>query len=97
MTFTLYSVTAPNYFRYEYEINGLIGTFDDNHLPGLLELIIENYDNLIYKDLCSLEYYTDTIAKAMITPLYQNTYNTVDDLTSAITSALQTVLPEHFI
>lgn len=97
MTFTLYSVTAPNYFRYEYEINGLVGTFDDNSLPGLVEAIIENYNNLIYKDLCSLEYCTDTRAKAIITPLYQNTYDTVDDLTSVITSDLQTALPEHFI
>lgn len=97
MTFTLYSVTTPDYFRYEYEINGLVGIFDDNSLPGLLKSIIENYDNLIYKGLCSLEYYTDTRAKAIITPLYQNTYDTVDDLTSAITSDLQTALPEHFI
>ena len=90
-------ISKPKANRYEYEINGLVGTFDDNSLPGLLEVIIENYDNLIYKDLCSLEYCTDTRAKAIITPLYQNTYDTVDDLTSAITSDLQTVLPEHFI
>ena len=82
MTFTLYSVTAPDYYRYEYEINGLVGIFDDDSLPDLLEEIIENYDNLIYKDLCSLEYCTDTRAKAVITPLYQNTYDTVNDLTS---------------
>ncbi len=99
MIFTLYSVTTPDYYRYEYEINGLVGTFDDNSLPGLVEAIIENYDNynLVYKDLCSLEYCTDTRAKAIITPLYQNTYDTVDDLTSVITSDLQTALPEHFI
>ena len=97
MTFTLYSVTAPNYFRYVYEINGLVGTFDDNSLPDLLESIIENYDNLIYKDLWSLEYCTDTRAKTIITPLYQNTYDTVDDLTSAIASDIQTALPEYFI
>ena len=98
MIFTLYSVTTPDYYRYEYEINGLVGIFYDNSLPGLVKAIIENYDNLIYKDLCSLEYYcTDTRAKAIITPLYQNTYDTVDDLTSVITSDLQTALPEHFI
>ena len=97
MIFTLYSVTATNYFRYEYEINGLVGAFDDNSLLGLLESIIENYDNLIYKDLCSLEYCADTRAKVIITPLYQNTYDTIDDLTPVITSDLQTALPEHFI
>ena len=97
MTFTLYSVTTPDYYRYEYEINGLVGAFDDDSLSDLLEAIIENYDNLIYKDLCSLEYCTDTRAKAVITPLYQNTYDTADDLTSNITSDLQTALPEHFI
>ena len=30
-------------------------------------------------------------------PVYQNTYDTADDLTSNITSDLQTALPEHFI
>ena len=98
MTFTLYSVTAPDYYRYEYEINGLVGAFDDTSLPELLKMVCSSND-LIYEQLSSLEYYINTgfIENTAVTLLYQNTYDTADDLTSNITSDLQTALPEHFI
>ena len=98
MTFTLYSVTADNFYRLEYEINGLVGTFDDTSLPKLLKNL-NSSNNLIYEQLCSLEQYINTgfIENTTITLLYQDTYDTIDDLTSTITSDLQTALPEHFI
>ena len=36
MTFTLYSVTAPDYYRYEYEINGLVGALAYNKEQQIL-------------------------------------------------------------
>ena len=53
MTFTLYSVTADNFYRLEYEINGLVGRTSDKYLPKLLNGIINSKNNLVYDDLCS--------------------------------------------
>ena len=104
MTFTLYSVTADDYYNLEYEINGLVGRTSDKHLPNLLNRIIRSEGNLVYNDLCSLEHFITTENKGtlysgayIITQLFSHTYIDVFDLTSTLTSDLQTALPEHFI
>ena len=103
MTFTLYSVTADDFYHLEYEINGLVGCLDDTDLRNLLNKIINTY-SLIYSGLCSLEdavtsNNVDTIYRGtcIITPLFSSTYANECELKTRIASDLQNALPEHFI
>ena len=104
MTFTLYSVTANNFYHLEYEINGLVGYLDDKDLRSLLNKIGMSTDSLIYSDLCSLEDAVTTRNEGtvyrgtyIITQLFTGTYANNYDFKTHITSDLQTALPEHFI
>ena len=104
MTFTIYSVTADDFYYFEYEINGLVGRTSDKYLPNLLNGIINSKDNLVYDDLCSLKHVIATKNKGtlyngtyIITQLFSRTYTDSYDLKTHIASDLQTALPEHFI
>ena len=104
MTFTLYSVTANNFYNLEYEINGLVGRTSNKHLHKLLNGIINFKDTLVYGDLCSLEHVITTKNNGTlyngtytITQLFSHTYIDSYDLKTRIASDLQTALPEYFI